>query len=79
MIGMILRNIRKLKGLTQVEIGKKLVLADNTISNYETGYSTPNFDTIIKFLDTCNFEIQFVDKNNNKIYTIDELSKEMDF
>ena len=79
MIGMILRNIRKLKGLTQVEISDKLILADNTISNYETGYSTPTFDTIVKFLDICDFEIQFIDKNNNKVYTIEELSKEMDF
>ena len=79
MIGMILRNIRKLKGLTQVEISNKLILADNTISNYETSHSTPTFDTIVKFLDICNFEIQFVGKDNNKIYTIKELSKEMDF
>ena len=54
-------------------------LADNTISNYETEYSNPNFDTINKFINACNFEIQFVDKKNKKVYTIDELSKEMDF
>lgn len=79
MIGTILRNIRKLRGLTQVEMSKKLILADNTISNYETEYSSPNFDTIKKFLEVCDFEIQFVDKKNNKIYTINQLSKEMDF
>lgn len=32
MIGMILRNMRKIRGLTQVQIGKKLNLAENTIS-----------------------------------------------
>lgn len=79
MIGTILRNIRKIRGLTQSNVGNELNLADNTISNYETEYSNPNFDTIQKFIDVCNFEIQFVDKENNKIYTIDELSKEMDF
>lgn len=79
MIGIILRNIRKLRGLTQVEMSKKLILADNTISNYETGYSTPNFDTIKKFLDVCNFEMQFIDKEKNKIYSLEELSREMDF
>lgn len=79
MIGTILRNIRKIRGLTQSNVGDELNLADNTISNYETEYSNPNFDTIKKFIDVCNFEIQFVDKENQKVYTIAELSKEMDF
>mgnify|MGYP002549855696 CR=1 FL=1 len=79
MIGTILRNIRKIRGLTQINIGNELNLADNTISNYETEYSNPNFDTIQKFISVCNFEIQFVDKENDKVYTIEELSKEMDF
>lgn len=79
MIGTILRNIRKIRGLTQSNVGKDLNLANNTISNYETEYSNPNFDTINKFINACNFEIQFVDKENKKVYTIDELSKEMDF
>lgn len=79
MIGTILRNIRKIRGLTQSNVGNLLNLADNTISNYETEYSNPNFDTIQKFISICNFEIQFVDKKTKKVYTIDELSKEMDF
>ena len=79
MIGTILRNIRKIRGFTQSIIGDELNLADNTISNYETEYSNPNFDTIQKFVSVCDFEIQFVDKKSKKIYTVDELSKEMDF
>lgn len=79
MIGMILRNIRKIRGLTQSNVGDELNLADNTISNYETEYSNPNFDTIKKFVDVCDFEIQFVDKQNKKVYSVKELSKEMDF
>ena len=79
MIGTILRNMRKIKGLTQAQIGKKLNLAENTISNYETEYSNPTFNTIKKFIDVCDFDIQFIDKKNNKTYSIEELSKEMDF
>ena len=79
MIGRILRNIRKIRGLTQSNVGNELNLADNTISNYETEYSNPNFDTIKKIIDVCDFEIQFVDKKNKKVYSIKELSKEMDF
>ena len=47
-------------------MSKKLIIADNTISNYETGHSAPNFDTIKVFLDVCNFEIQFIDKEKIK-------------
>ena len=79
MIGTILRNIRKIRGLTQSNIGDELNLADNTISNYETEYSNPNFDTIKKIINVCDFEIQFIDKETKKVYSIDELSKEMDF
>lgn len=79
MIGMILRNIRKIRGLTQINVGDELHIADNTISNYETEHSSPNFETIKKIVDVCNFEIQFVDKENNKVYSVDELSQEMDF
>ena len=79
MLGMILRNVRKIRGYTQTQIGKKLNLAENTISNYETEHSSPNFDTIYKFITTCNFTMQFVDKENKKVYTIEEISKEMDF
>ena len=78
-IGTILRNVRKIRGLTQSNVGNELHLADNTISNYETEYSNPNFDTIQKFINVCDFEIQFVDKETKKVYTIEELSKEMDF
>lgn len=57
MIGTILRNIRKMRGLTKSNIGSILLLADNTISNYETEYINLNFDKIQKFINVCNFEI----------------------
>lgn len=79
MIGLILRNVRKIRGLTQENIGKELHLAENTISNYETEYSNPTFDTIYTFLKVCDFDIEFIDKKTKKHYTVKDLSKEMDF
>ena len=79
MRGTMIRNISSIRGATQSNVGTDLNLANNTISKYETEYSNPNFDTIQKFIKVCDFEIQFVDKKNKKVYTIDELSKEMDF
>lgn len=79
MIGTILRNIRKIKKLKQKQIANYLSVAENTVSNYETESSNITFETAINFIRECNFDIQFVDKENNKVYTIEELSKEMDF
>ena len=79
MIGIILKNIRKIRGLTQKQVGAKLNLADNTISNYETEYSSPNFETIKKFVSVCDFDIKFIDKKTKREYSMIELSKEMDF
>lgn len=79
MIGRILKNIRKIRGLTQEKLGSKVNIANNTISNYETEQCNPAFSTIKRIADVCDFEIKFVDKHNNKEYTVEELSKEMDF
>ncbi len=79
MVGIILRNIRKIRGLTQANVGRDIHLAENTISNYETEYSNPNFDTIYNFIKACDFDIEFVDKKSKKRYTVKDLSKEMDF
>lgn len=79
MVGQILRNIRKLNKLTQTQVGDKLNVAENTISNYETEYSSPTFDTAIKFINVCDFDIQFVDRKTKKIYNVEDLNKEMDF
>lgn len=79
MIGTILRNIRKIRKLKQKQIANYLSVAENTVSNYETQASNITFETAIDFIRECNFDIQFIDKENNKIYTIEELSKEMDF
>lgn len=79
MTGRILRNVRKLRGYTQAKMGKKMNVAENTISNYENEISSPTFETAIKLLKECDFDIQFVDRKKNKIYTLEELSIEMDF
>lgn len=79
MVGIILKNIRKMGKLTQAKLGKKLNLAESTICNYETEYASPTFEVAIDFIKEYNFDIQFIDKDTKKVYTIEELSKEMDF
>jgi len=70
MIGMILKNMRLTYGLTQRELGKKLNVADTTISSYERENSQADFDTILKIANICGFEILF---KNNEIITIEKM------
>jgi len=78
MIGQILKNMRLEKELSQKDLGKKLNIADNTISSYERGNSQPDFETIIKIAKICDYELLFKNKNGNMI-SIEEISKEKDF
>ena len=34
---------------------------------------------LIQFITACDFDIEFIDKKSEKHYTIEELSREMDF
>lgn len=78
MIGIILKNMRLSAGLSQKELGKKLNLADTTISSYERENSQPDFDTILKIAEICNFKIIF-ESQDKKIFSVEDISKEMDF
>ena len=77
-LGNILKNMKTLNtNLTQKDIGNKLSIADNTISSYERENSQPDFETIVKFAEICNFEIKIYNKNTKEILTVEELSKEL--
>lgn len=65
-------------GLSQKDLGKKLNLADTTISSYERENSQPDFDTIVKIADICGYEFRIIDQKK-EITTLDKMSKEMDF
>ena len=72
MVGTILRNIRKIKKLKQKQVANYLSVAENTVSNYETEYSNITFELAIKFIHECNFDIQLINKEDNKIYKLEE-------
>ena len=78
MIGSILKNMRLSAGLSQKDLGKRLNLADTTISSYERENSQPDFDTIVKIANICGYEFRIIDQKK-EITTLDKMSKEMDF
>ena len=76
-LGNILKNMRTTNtNLTQKEIGNKLSIADNTISSYERENSQPDFETIVKFAEICDFEIKIYNKRTKKTLTIEDITKE---
>lgn len=77
-IGNILKNMRNINtNFTQKEIGKKMSIADNTISSYERENSQPDFQTIVNYAEICDFEIKIYNKKTSKEMTIEELSREL--
>lgn len=46
-----IRELRKLKKISQKDLGKSLGLGNSTISNYESGYSSPDNETLSKIAD----------------------------
>lgn len=77
-IGNILKNMRTTNtNFSQAEIGKKLSLADTTISSYERENSQPDFQTIVSFAEICDYEFKILNKKTNEYVTIQNLSKEL--
>ena len=78
MIGIILKNMRLSAKLSQEKLGKKLNMADTTISSYERENSQPDFNTIVNIAKICGYEFIIKDKDKN-IISLDEMAKEKDF
>ena len=60
MIGDRIRQLRKENNLTQYEFGTLFGLYDSTISMYETGRRTPEYETIVKIADYFNVSIDWL-------------------
>ena len=78
MIGAILKNMRLSAKLSQEKLGKKLNMADTTISSYERENSQTDFNTIVNIAKICGYEFIIKDKDKN-IISLDEMAKEKDF
>lgn len=75
--GKLIKNARLRAGLSQKEVAKKVGVADTTISSYELCKTKPEFDLFVSILKECNFELLFINKNNNdKKMTLDELHRD---
>ena len=57
-IGKNIRLLRSKQNITQDELAEKLFVSRQTVSNYETGRSRPDVDTLIRISEILNVEVQ---------------------
>lgn len=55
-----LRELRKAKGITMKELGDVVGVAESTISQYETGKRSPDFETLLKFGEFFNVSTDYL-------------------
>ena len=55
-----LKQLRKEKGLTQVELAKELNVSSGTVAMWETGKRKPQFDMIEKLCDYFNRRMDYI-------------------
>lgn len=76
MFGARLRELRKKKGLTMKELGKKFSLAESTISGYENGNRKPDLEMIDAFADFFEVSSDYLLGRTDRIKEADLNSKE---
>jgi len=57
--GQLIKEVRKEKGMTQVELGKLISVTKSQISKLENGTSNMTIGTIFKIFEAMNSEIHF--------------------
>lgn len=67
-----LKMLRQQKEMNQLELGKIVGVGKTTISNYETGYSVPDLDTIIKLAEYFQVSTDYL------LGLTDEIAEEQD-
>ena len=54
--GLLIREARRLGGLTQADLARRLGTTQSAVSNWERGRDTPRVDTLARILEACGFE-----------------------
>lgn len=55
-----LRHLRRLNNVTQQELANYLKVGKTTVSNYETGYSSPDVETLGKIAEFFNTSVDYL-------------------
>ena len=73
-----LKYLREDKGITQIDLANFLMLANSTISQYESGKRTPDVETLQKIADFFGTTTDYLlGKTNNRNLNDDETPEEI--
>lgn len=61
-----LTDTRQEMGMTQTQLGSRLILDGVTVSKYERGVTVPNFHTVNRIVDALGYEIRIEKKGVEK-------------
>lgn len=73
MIGKAIKYMRKVKGLSQEDLGNLISLNRTTLGNYETETRQPTFEVIENIANKCGYKIYF--DNGKEKFQIKELTR----
>ena len=74
-----LRELRLAKGMSQAQLGARLHVTQNTISNWENSTRTPDHETLREIADYFNVSIDFLlGRDDTERYLADEREADKD-
>lgn len=59
-IGSQIRTMRKLKGLTQKELGAKIGVSESQVNRYESGNLNMSVETLYKIADSMDLDLSII-------------------
>ena len=59
-----IRELRKKSGLTLKKLGKKIGVAESTVSQYETGKRQPDYETLTKIAEIFHVSVDYLLEND---------------
>jgi transcriptional regulator with XRE-family HTH domain len=65
--GRLIREVRRLRGLTQAELARRLGTTQSAVSNWERERDTPRVDTLARILDACGFEADMTFRRHDDV------------
>jgi transcriptional regulator with XRE-family HTH domain len=74
MIGKAIKKMRLSKGLTQKQLGDKVNLSHNAISDYETENSKVTVETLLNIAQVCDYILAFENKDGK--WTLKDIERE---
>ena len=65
-VGQTIANLRKKKGLTQIQLAEELYVSDKAVSKWEQDDSCPSIDTLIMLSEYFNVSIDYILKGKTR-------------